>query len=365
MTIPPPNILVVDDTLANLQLLVGMLKERGYKPRVASGGELALQAVRSEPPDLILLDINMPDMDGYQVCEALKSDEKLKEIPVIFLSALNETSDKVKAFRAGGADYITKPFQFEEVDARVRTHLELRRQRLELKENNDRLRELERLRDNLTHMIVHDMRTPLTVILGAIGLMLSENPPQKEGAVKTQRLAHNSALKLKEMTTQLLDISRLEAGQMPVNRTEGDLVQAARIALDFVSPAAAGRNLLLTSTGPFPAVFDAELIHRVLVNLVTNAVKFTHAGGEVKISVTREASAVRVAVADDGAGIPPEHHGKIFDKFSQVEGENKKLGAGLGLTFCKLAVEAHGGRIGVESEVGKGSTFWFTLPSEK
>ena len=152
---------------------------------------------------------------------------------------------------------------------------------------------------------------------------------------------------------------------MPVNRTEGDLVQAARIALDFVSPAAAGRNLLLTSTGPFPAVFDAELIHRVLVNLVTNAVKFTHAGGEVKISVTREASAVRVAVADDGAGIPPEHHGKIFDKFSQVEGENKKLGAGLGLTFCKLAVEAHGGRIGVESEVGKGSTFWFTLPSEK
>ena len=119
------NILVVDDTPANLQVLTGMLKEQGYRVRPALSGKLALQGAQAEPPDLILLDINMPEMNGYQVCERLKSDEKLREAPVIFISALNETLDKVKAFSSGGVDYITKPFQFEEVHARIRTHLEL------------------------------------------------------------------------------------------------------------------------------------------------------------------------------------------------------------------------------------------------
>ena len=278
---------------------------------------------------------------------------------------MNETEDKVKAFRAGGVDYVAKPFQFEEVDARVRTHLELRRQRRELKESYDRLRELERLRDNLTHMIVHDMRTPLSVVLGVVGLMLGKNPPQKEDAVRNFQLAYTSGKALLEMTTQLLDISRLEAGQMPVNKTEGDLVQAAREALESIAPSADGRRLLLSPEGPVPAVFDADLLRRVLVNLVANALKFTSRGGEVKVSVAREGGFVRVSVADNGDGIPPEYHEKIFEKFGQVEGERRKVGTGLGLTFCKLAVEAHGGRIGVDSEPGKGSTFWFTLPSTK
>ena len=129
-----PNVIVVDDTPANLQLLTGMLKERGYKVRPVPSGKLALQAAKNDPPDLILLDIMMPEMDGYEVCERLKADEKLREIPVIFISALNETMDKVKAFGVGGVDYVTKPFQFEEVDARVSTHLKLQRQRRELKE---------------------------------------------------------------------------------------------------------------------------------------------------------------------------------------------------------------------------------------
>ena len=131
-----PNILVVDDTPANLQLLSGMLKERRYRIRAAISGDLALQAARNEPPDLILLDIKMPGMDGYEVCRHLKNDEKLRDIPVIFLSSLDEMKDKVKAFNVGGVDYITKPYRFEEVQARVETHLTLKAAREYLKDKN-------------------------------------------------------------------------------------------------------------------------------------------------------------------------------------------------------------------------------------
>ncbi|MEI8352800.1 MAG: response regulator, partial [bacterium] len=167
-----PGILIVDDAPANVRLLADMLKDRGYKIRVALSGELALQAAHNHPPGLILLDINMPEMNGYEVCERLKADAKLRDIPVIFISAMHETLDKVKAFSMGGVDYITKPFQTEEVGARVRTHLELHRQRRELQRSYARLRELENLRDTLVHMIVHDLRNPLSVVRGSLDVVM-------------------------------------------------------------------------------------------------------------------------------------------------------------------------------------------------
>ena len=147
---PAQRILIVDDTPANVLLLVRMLTQRGYQTQSVLGGKRALEAAHADRPDLILLDITMPEMNGYEVCEQLKADPALKDIPVIFISALSETIDKVKAFRVGGVDYVTKPFQFEEVYARIQTHLQLHR--------------LEKLRDDLTHMVVHDLRNPLSVI---------------------------------------------------------------------------------------------------------------------------------------------------------------------------------------------------------
>ena len=166
-----PSILIVDDMPANLQLLTAMLKERGFKARIARSGRLALQAARNDPPDLILLDVSMPEMNGYEVCERLKADEKLVEIPVIFISALSETIDKVKAFGVGGVDYLTKPLQLDEVLARVEAHIELRRQRLELQQSYAMVRKLEDLRDSLVHMIVHDMRNLLLAISGYLELI--------------------------------------------------------------------------------------------------------------------------------------------------------------------------------------------------
>jgi signal transduction histidine kinase len=358
----PPSILVVDDTPANLQLLSGMLKDRGCKVRPVSSGQEALQAARRIPPDLILLDINMPEMNGYEVCQRLKADPELKDIPVLFISALNETADKVKAFGAGGVDYVIKPFQFAEVDARVQTHLELRRQKRALQESYERLKELERLRDSLTHMIVHDMRSPLSAIVASLELLQTVMPAQPSDLASMLRAARSSAAMLTEMVAQLLDISRLEAGQMPLHKTQCDLTKTAQGVIDSLAASTAGRHLRLSAPEPVPALCDADIVRRIISNFLGNALKFTPREGEISTSVTREKTAVRVAVKDNGAGIPPQYHQKIFEKFGQVDGKEKKLGIGLGLTFCKLAVEAHGGRIGLESQVSQGSTFWFTLP---
>ena len=359
-----PDILVVDDTPANLRLLSDMLKAHGYRPRVVPSGKLALSAARAIPPDLILLDIRMPEMDGYEVCEQLKADASLKETPVIFLSALDEIAYKVKAFAAGGVDYITKPFQVEEVLARVGTHLALRRQTRKLEESYTALKRLELMRDNLTHMVVHDMRSPLAVIGGFLSLLESyEAGNLSANGVQFIREARHSIGELLEMVTSMLDVSKLEAGRLTLHRTEFDIAEVAVEVLRRYEPIRAGRQLLLdTPAHPLKISADAGLVSRVLQNLTANAFNYTAADGVIRIAISSDGQEARIAVTDNGPGIASVYHDKIFEKFVQVEDLNAKIGTGLGLAFCKLAVEVHGGRIGVESESGKGSTFWFTLP---
>lgn len=359
-----PDILVVDDTPANLRLLSEMLKAQGYKPRLVPSGKLALSAAQAIPPDLILLDIRMPEMDGYQVCERLKADPNLKDTPVIFLSALDETGNKVKAFAAGGVDYIIKPFQVAEVLARVETHLSLRRQTRQLEESYAALKHLENMRDNLTHMVVHDMRSPLGVIGGFLSLLESyEAGNLSTNGLQFIREARHSIDELVEMVNSMLDVSKLEAGRMRLHRIESDLGSLAQAVLRRFEPIRGARRLVLdTPLDPVKLPVDAGLISRVMQNLAGNAFNYTAANGSIRIAVSRTAAEARVAVTDNGPGIPAAYHDKIFEKFVQVEDLNAKVGTGLGLAFCKLAVEIHGGRIGVESEVGHGSTFWFTLP---
>jgi signal transduction histidine kinase len=363
--VPKPDILVVDDTPANLRLLSDMLKAHGYRPRLVPSGKLALNAARAVPPDLILLDIRMPEMDGYEVCERLKTDSGLKDIPVIFLSAVGETANKVRAFAAGGVDYITKPFQVEEVLARVETHLSLRRQTRQLEESYAALKHLENMRDNLTHMVVHDMRSPLGVIGGFLSLLESYEAGNLSGSgLQFIREARHSIDELVEMVNSMLDVSKLEAGRMKLHRTDCDLASLARDVLRRFDPIRGTRQLVLQAADPVNLRADAGLISRVMQNLAGNAFNYTAANGKIRIAVSRAGREARVEVADNGPGIPAAYHDKIFEKFVQVEDLNAKVGTGLGLAFCKLAVEIHGGRIGVDSGNGKGSTFWFTLPLE-
>ncbi len=362
-----PNVLMVDDTPANLELLTVMLRVRGYKVRAAVSGKLALQAARNNPPDLILLDINMPGMNGYEVCAELKADERLKDIPVIFLSALSETMDKVKAFGAGGVDYITKPFQFEEVEARVETQLELRKQKRRLQENYDKLRELEKMRDALVHMIIHDLRSPLTGIQGFLEL-IGENA---KGSLSPEHIRYiaealKSAKQMIQITSDVLDTSKMEAGKMKLEPVECGLDGMIKEAVSGLTALLEGREVRFTPPEkPSTVLADRDIIFRVIQNLLGNAIKFTPKdGGIIGLAVESSGNRVSVSVQDNGPGIAPEYRQKIFEKFAQVElpAGRQKYSTGLGLTFCKLAVEAHGGKIGVDSEEGKGSTFWFELP---
>jgi len=360
---------MVDDTPANLELLSGMLKGRGYKVRAAVSGKLALQAVRNNPPDLILLDINMPEMNGYEVCGELKADEKLKDIPIIFLSALSETMDKVKAFGAGGVDYITKPFQLEEVEARVETHLELRRQKRQLQERFNKLRELEKLRDSMVHMIIHDLRSPLAGIYGfleLIGETADQNAPENLRHYIEE--AMSSAKQMATIVNDVLDTSKMEEGKMRLTPAKCDLGCMLEECLSGMKPLIGDREVRTAASEPVPTVMaDREIIFRVMQNLLANAIKFTpQKGGVIRLGIEPSGDRLRFSVADNGPGIAAEHRQMIFEKFAQValSTGRQRNSTGLGLTFCKLAVEAHGGRIGVDSEDGKGSAFWFELPTE-
>jgi len=359
-----PSILVVDDTPANLQMLADMLKKRGYRARPVPSGRLALQAAKADPPDLILLDINMPVMDGYEVCAELKKDPCLAAIPVIFISAHGETVDKIRAFSAGGLDYIAKPFHVEEVEARVAVHLQLRRQQREMEDLLARQRELESMRDSMVHMIVHDLRAPLTAVFNYLDLVRE----QETGFISPESL-QNLDLAMKasrwmvQMVNVLLDASKIESGQMHLRIAECDVGEVLSDAVDAIRSLAEERNVLCHPT-PVRAAIDRDAIARVVQNLVSNAVKLTPPGGDVHVSVASKDETLRIEVTDHGPGIAAEHHPKIFEKFGQLDTNVRQSipSSGLGLYFCKLAVEAHGGRIGVDSAVGKGSTFWFELP---
>jgi two-component system, sensor histidine kinase and response regulator len=363
---PQQNILIVDDTPENLHILTQMLAGAGYRPRPVPSGSLALRAAAAEAPDLVLLDIRMPEMDGYEVCRRLKGDPALGDVPVIFLSALTDTTVKLEAFKVGGVDYITKPFQVEEVAARVAAHLRLRRLQRDLAATNAELHRLESLRDSLFHMLVHDMRSPLTVVSSALEL-ITETGTLSDEVRPLVTHARGSVDALIGMVSSVLDVSRMEAGRMPVAPEPCDvraiLAESAR-RLELLRD---GRLITIASDGAAPSAYaDRDLLARVAQNIMGNAIKFTPpAGGVIRATARGGGAMVRVEITDNGRGIHPELQDRIFDKFVQAESPAgaARSSSGLGLAFCKLAVEAQGGRIGVESAPGRGSTFWFELPA--
>lgn len=360
------SILVVDDTPANLQVLVGMLKEHGHRVRPVLEGRLALRAARAEVPDLVLLDINMPDMNGFEVCEQLKADPKLADTPVIFISGNTETVDKVRAFSVGGVDYVTKPFQMAEVEARVATHLELRRKRRELQESYESLRRLETLRDNLVHMVVHDLRSPLAAISASLEVIKWDAEEQHRAELASDvEMALHATRTIIRLVNSVLDVSKMEGTEMRLQLALCDVVAVARESLDELESLVGTRRLVRDwPDEPVMALVDRDVVARIMQNLLGNALKFTPSTGAITVAVEANDDMVRVAVTDTGPGIPREYRERVFEKFGQVEAASRgqKFSTGLGLTFCRLAVDAHGGRIGVDSEMGRGSTFWFVLP---
>ncbi len=379
------RILIVDDNLHNVLVLADGLSHAGYEVVEAHLGEEALQSVEHELPDCILLDIAMPGMDGYQVCRRLKANPRTNPIPVIVVSAMNESDQVIKGLDAGAEDYVTKPYEMRVVKARVRavlrtkeaqdesrrTNALLESANQQLDETNLQLRRFYQRAHEFVDHVAHELRTPLTVIKGFAEIIGDgEAGPVNVQQRNYTQLISSQVDKLAFMVNDMLDVSRLEAGVLCVRRRcfkLHDVVGQAMKALRHV--AQAGQTKLTANVDAYlPVVYaDPEKISRVIVNLTTNAVKFAGEGGSVAIKARPgdNASEIVVEVSDDGPGIPTDKLEAIFERFQQVQADvraNAK-GFGLGLSIAKELVGLNFGRMDVRSNVGNGSTFSFTVPS--
>ena len=371
-----PLILVADDVAANVELLFDQLHILGYRTTAAYDGPSALAAAFEHRPDLCILDVSMPAGDlgvderstGFEVCRRIKRDPRTARIPVIFVTALNDTTDRVKAIEAGGDDFLTKPHNRLVLGARVRSLLRLKAATDALEQSFRKLRELEKVRDDLMKMIVHDLKTPLTSVLGTLE-MLGEGDfgPVSETQRRAIRDCEGKADELLALINDLLEIARLEEASLPLDLTP----VAPRALVDEMMHEWAmrfeqeGARVTVEVAADAPRIeADAQLLKRVLANLLQNAL--THSGHavELRIGVRREETGALFTVADNGPGIPPEYHELIFRKFEKAKNPNtpRVRSSGLGLAFCRLVAEAHGGKIWVASSEGHGSAFHLLLP---
>jgi signal transduction histidine kinase len=372
-----PLILVADDVPANVELLFDQLNTLGYRTIGAEDGPSAIAACFEHHPDLCILDVSMPAGDlgvdtrstGFEVCRRIKRDPRTSRIPVIFVTALNDTGDRVKGIEAGGDDFLTKPHNRLVLGARVRSLLKLKAATDALENSYRKLRELEKVRDDLMKMIVHDLKTPLTAVLATLELLGDGDfgpltDAQRQAISDTEGKAED----LLALIEDILEIARIEE---------------AGIALEYspIAPAAflselkhewshrfqqEKTNATISVEDDTP-IFEADkaLIKRVFSNLIQNAVTHSSSAIDLTMSARKVAEGVLFTVTDTGPGIPPEYHELIFRKFGQVAGSQspRVRSSGLGLTFCKLVVDLHGGMIWVKSKEGEGSSFYVQLPT--
>jgi two-component system, sensor histidine kinase and response regulator len=355
-----PEILIVDDTPVNLKLLGDILEGEGYIVRPVPNGKLALNVAEKGKPDLILLDIMMPDMDGFEVCKKLKENLKLKDVPIIFISAYTETGYIVKALSLGGVDFITKPIQAEEVLVRVNTHLKLHQQVEELKELNES-------RNKLFSIITHDLRSPLSGFLGLTQHLVEELPNLNMATIHEMAVdMRNSATSFFGLLENLLQWSQMEQGKIPFNPQNTQLSKVVNESISTVRFSADLKGIEIINYVPegLNVIADDKMIQTVIRNLVSNAVKFTQSGGKIDISArVSDLKSVELSISDSGIGMSSTMIDNLFRNNKQTNrpGTENESSTGLGLIICKNLIEMHGGQLLVESTEGKGSVFRFPL----
>jgi signal transduction histidine kinase len=367
------KILVIDDNAANRALAQATLEEEGYDVVLASGGAEGIRLFASEQPDCVLLDVRMPDLDGFEVCARLRELPGGPETPIVFLTALRDVDTFDRALRAGGDDFLTKPVRPTELVVRVQAALKLRRMSADLREHyelvrrqRDDLMRLQLQKERLSAFVVHDLKNPVSAMdLHAQVLLHDRELPQR--VRDTAGHIRSDARSLMRLILNLLDISKSEEGKLSAHVSKLDLKKLVREALESVEAKASAAGVNLCQELEVETVHaDPDLVRRVIENLLDNAIRHARKGGQVVLSAVQRADAVEIRVADAGQGISPELREKIFEPFVQIEADgaaSTRSGRGLGLTFCRLAVEAHAGQIWVE-DADPGARFCFTLPSK-
>lgn len=373
------SVLIVDDTEPNVRLLAHVVKKEGYEVMAAFSGNDALSLIEKRKPDIILLDVMMPEMNGFEVCEYLKDQREYKDIPVIFLSALSETDSKVQGFNVGGVDYITKPFQREEVLARIDLHVKLRKLQAELsnkveqlKQREESLQKLNQEKDELMRIVGHDFRNPVTGIMGLAGF-LKDNIENVDANEQSDILGiiKGSGQKLLDLVNGLLNKDE-EASISELILQDLDLKQTILDIIDLHRPTAVNKGIVIDKELqdlPMKTV-DKHKIEQILSNLLSNALKFTLKGGTISVKlfeVEDDEGAIDLVVQDSGMGIPQDQLEEIWDtNHKKVRyGTSGEKGSGMGLELVKKFTNLHGGKVKVDSIEGEGTTFTVRLYDQK
>lgn len=360
-----PKILIVDDNERNLQILEAMLKKIQAKVYTALSGKLALEMVMDINPDLILLDIMMPTMDGFEVCRSIKLNQDYQDIPIIFISALDSHNDKIKGFQSGAIDYVTKPFNVEEVLSRVKVHLLIRSQQQELEQTNQRLREALGTKDRLFSIIAHDLQGPLANLQNVLKLL------SQMSLTEAQRLdflneALDTAGNTQTLLRNLLFWAKSQRNEIDFKPHNIFIAIIIDDSIKLLNSLAREKNIKISTNIPADLVCfaDENMLNIIVRNLLTNAIKFSNKNSSIRIEYTNTEAELQIHVVDQGVGIPADKLSCLFNAATHfsTHGTNYEKGTGLGLLICREFIEKHHGRIWLESEEGTGSSFSFSIP---
>lgn len=362
------KLLIVDDNSNNLKVLAGLLS-KNYSLSFANNGLKAIDICKKLDPDLILLDVMMPEMDGLTVCRILKSNPETANIPVIFLTAKVEDEDIIEGFNAGGVDYIKKPFNLQELQVRINTHIELKLSKEHIINQNETLEGLNSTKDKFFSIIAHDLKNPLAAIREMSAVLFDEyDELSKDEKKELLGDLKSASANIYELLENLLTWSRSQRNLMEFNPVQTPLKLIADNVIGILGLHASNKSITLTNQVKDDHIIfaDPNLITTVIRNLVSNAIKFTPEKGTITITSETADLYTNISVIDDGIGMEQKQVQSLFkiDSTRSTPGTNQEKGTGLGLILCKDFVEMHNGKIWVESELGKGSSFIFSIPNE-
>ena len=363
------KVVIVDDVISNVLLLKVLLNNEKFQIVTASNGTEALAQVKKEKPDLVLLDVMMPDISGFDVAKQMKADPEMSDIPIIFLTALNSTADIVKGFQVGGNDFISKPFNKEELIIRVTHQISLVAAKRIIVAQTEELRKTIMGRDKLYSVIAHDLRSPMGSIKMVLNMLILNLPSETIGEEMYELLtmANQTTADVFSLLDNLLKWTKSQIGKLKVVYQELNMVEVVEGVSEIFTMVARLKNINIVQDLPVVPVVvrpDIDMLKTVIRNLISNAIKFSNEGSEVLVSLTEEDGMAIVSVKDSGCGIEEENQKKLLhtDTHFSTFGTNNEEGSGLGLLLCQDFIVKNGGKLWFTSKKGEGSTFSFSVP---